>query len=356
MTAAAVERRLPVEPPHNPDAYDYCLPEGRIAERPVRPRDASRLLVLRRDSSTLEHRNVIDLPELLTPGDLLVVNETRVIPARLYGTLQDDGRNVELLMVRETSPFRWLAWIRPARRLKPGAQILFEGHKTTATFLGRQGESAELRFDGDVFPLLDACGHVPLPPYIERADDAKDRDDYQTIFARSGGAVAAPTAGLHFTNGLVQSLKRREVELARIVLHVGPGTFRPVRVNDLRDHRVEEEYFEVTRAASKTIEQTKKRGNRVIALGTTTVRALESRVRMPETEDDSGCGWTDLTIVPPFTFRVVDAMMTNFHLPKSSLLLLVSAFAGREKVLAAYEEAVSAGYRFYSYGDAMLIL
>lgn len=356
MNQDPTDRPSHADSPGTPDAYDYHLPKGRIASRPARPRDSSRLLVLRREPHRIEHRDVADLPELLSPGDLLVVNETRVIPARLFGRLKDGGRKIEILMIREANPGLWHAWIRSLGRLKPGVVIEFDNASATATYLGRQGEAAELLFEGEIFPLLESVGHTPLPPYIERDDDADDRDDYQTIFARTEGAVAAPTAGLHFTEELVASLSSRDVELARILLHVGPGTFRPVRVRDLREHKVEAEYFEVGRDLLRRIEAARERGNRVVALGTTTVRALESAARMPESEDAALSGWTDLTIVPPFEFRMITAMMTNFHLPKSSLLLLVCAFAGREKVLAAYDEAVHSGYRFYSYGDAMLII
>jgi S-adenosylmethionine:tRNA ribosyltransferase-isomerase len=240
--------------------------------------------------------------------------------------------------------------------MRPGRRIRFTGEKTIARVLGRDDETAELAIEGDVSALLAACGHVPLPPYIRREDDADDLHDYQTVFARTDGAVAAPTAGLHFTEHLLARLATRGVELARILLHVGPGTFRPVRADDLRDHRVEAEYFEISPPAAKAVRDARRRRSRIIAVGTTSVRALESAERM---EGRTGCsrrGWTDLTIIPPFEFRVVTALMTNFHLPQSSLLVLVCAFAGRERTLAAYEEAVRRSYRFYSYGDAMLIL
>jgi S-adenosylmethionine:tRNA ribosyltransferase-isomerase len=356
MGAVYREASTPAEPPSDPRAYTYDLPAERIASRPVRPRDSSRLLVLRRDAGSIEDRNVSDLPELLAPGDLLVVNETRVVRARLHGVVEETGRAVELLLVRESSPGRWLAWARPGRQMRPGRKIRFEGQGTIAHVLGREGETAELAMEGDVAALLAACGHVPLPPYIRREDDGDDLEDYQTVFAQTDGAVAAPTAGLHFTERLLARLAEHGIELARVLLHVGPGTFRPVRVDDLRDHRVEAEYFEISRPAARAIRDARRRGSRVLAVGTTSVRALESTELEEGCADRSRCGWTDLTIIPPFDFRVVTALMTNFHLPQSSLLLLVCAFAGREIVLAAYEEAVRRNYRFYSYGDAMLIL
>jgi len=340
----------------DPAAYDYVLPEGRIASRPVAPRDRSRLLLLRRGVAGLGHHEVRDLPGLLNPGDLLVVNETRVIPARVKARLEDSGRSIELLLLREAAPGRWLAWVRPGRSLRPGQRILFDVPNVAAQFLRRREDSAEIAFEGEVSALLASCGHVPLPPYIRRPDDSADREDYQTIFARVPGAVAAPTAGLHFTPELLDGLAARGVGLARILLHVGPGTFRPVRVSDLREHRVEEEYFEVGEETAGVLATTRRCGGRVIAVGTTSARALESWARLSSGGSVPRQGWTDLTIVPPFEFRAVDGLMTNFHLPRSSLLILVSAFAGRETLLQAYDEAIRRGYRFYSYGDAMLIL
>lgn len=340
----------------DPALFDYHLPEGRIASRPASPRDEARLLLMHRDGGPPADRVVRDLPDLLSPGDLVVVNETRVIPARLFGTIDREAREIEILLLRESAPGVWAAWVRPARRLREGDVIRFAGQETAGRFLGRREETAEIAFEGGVAPLLAACGHVPLPPYIKRPDDSTDVDDYQTIYARVPGAVAAPTAGLHFTERLIARLADRGVGLARVLLHVGPGTFRPVRGDDIREHRVEAEFYEVPAEAGQAIAATRSRGSRIVAIGTTTVRALESWARAADPPGSAAAGWTDLTIVPPFEFRVVDALMTNFHLPRSSLLLLVSAFAGRERILAAYAEAVRRGYRFYSYGDAMVIL
>jgi S-adenosylmethionine:tRNA ribosyltransferase-isomerase len=340
----------PHTPDHDPAAYDYPLPEERIAAHPARPRDSARLLVMRRDGSRIEHRGVRDLPDLLEPGDLLVVNETQVLPARLRGRHVRRDREVEILLIRETQPRHWLAWVRGARAIHPGDAIHFDCD-VAATAGPREGESIVLRFEGDLPALLAAAGHMPLPPYIRRPDEPEDRDDYQTVFARIPGAVAAPTAGLHFTPELIARLQERGVAIARVLLHVGPGTFRPIRATDLRDHRVEAESFSIADDAAEAIAATRARGRRVVAVGTTTTRCLETFAGHGARE-----GWTDLTIVPPYRFRAIDALMTNFHLPRSSLLLLVSTFAGRERVLAAYAEAVREGYRFYSYGDAMLIL
>jgi len=335
--------------------YDYLLPPERIAQRPVSPREAARLLVLPQCGSGIEHRRVADLPELLRPGDLLVVNETRVVAARLLGRIAGRDREIEILLTREAAPGIWLAWVRPARALREGDPIEFPGQTARFVFLGREGETATLRVDGEIADLIGSCGHVPLPPYIRRPDDAADREDYQTIFARLPGAVAAPTAGLHFTEPLVEALESRGIEIARLSLHVGPGTFRPLRTPDLREHRVESEYYAIEEGEMDRIAGARRAGRRIVAVGTTTTRALESWARSESRGAGALAGWTDLTIVPPFAFAAVDVLMTNFHLPRSSLLLMVCAFGGRDRILHAYREAVERGYRFYSYGDAMLI-
>lgn len=335
----------------DPAAYDYELPEDRIASHPARPRDSARLLVLMRAEGRLEHLHVRDLPELLEPGDRIVVNETMVLAARLRGRRARGQKEIELLLIRETQPKHWLAWVRGARSLRVDDEIHFDGD-AIARVGPREDEAVRLAFEGDVPALLSRAGHMPLPPYIHRADEPVDREDYQTLFARIPGAVAAPTAGLHFTPELMGRLESRGIAVSRVLLHVGPGTFRPVRVDDLREHRVESEYYAIDAGVLQAMAETRARGRRVIAVGTTTTRCLESAAA----PGGKGEGWTDLTIVPPYSFRAIDALMTNFHLPRSSLLLLVSAFAGRERVLGAYAEAVREGYRFYSYGDAMLIL
>jgi S-adenosylmethionine:tRNA ribosyltransferase-isomerase len=339
------------------EEYDYVLPPALIARRPIKPRDRARLLVLDRRTGSIEHREVRDLPSILGREDRLVVNETKVIPARLRGWITRTGREIEILLVRESAPRRWIAWCGPIRALREADIIRFDADDqgTTARFLGRVDEAAELAFEGDVGALLGRLGHVPLPPYIDRPDEPGDRDDYQTVFARVPGAVAAPTAGLHFTRELFESLKIRGVGLTKVLLHVGPGTFRPIRGTDIREHRVEEEFISVGTEAAREIMETRARGGRIVAVGTTSVRALETWAGDGSPTAGSE-RWTGLTIVPPYRFRAVDALMTNFHLPRSSLLVLVSAFVGRERALGAYEEAIRNGYRFYSYGDAMLIL
>jgi S-adenosylmethionine:tRNA ribosyltransferase-isomerase len=350
-------------------AYDYRLPQELIAQEPLADRDASRLLVLERATGRISHRGFSDLPDLLRPGDLLVTNRSRVFPARLLGR-REAGGAAEVLLVRRLEPGSWEAMVRPGRRLGAGSvvtvapafRVRIEG--PSAPGAGPDDEPSRatalrcVRFllDGlDPETAVEAYGHVPLPPYIRRDDVPSDRERYQTVFAREEGSVAAPTAGLHFTPRLLAHLEQRGVERAEVVLHVGPGTFRPVEVEDVRQHRVAPERFSVPPETAAAIGRARRDGRRVVAVGTTTTRALESvaegtgRVR-------PGDGETGLVVLPGFRFRTVDALVTNFHLPRSSLLLLVSAFAGRERVLAAYAEAIRLRYRFYSYGDAMLVV
>jgi S-adenosylmethionine:tRNA ribosyltransferase-isomerase len=341
--------------PHEIGAYDYPLPPDLIAQEPLARRDASRLLVLDRATGAIEHRVFADLADLLRPGDLLVTNRSRVFPARLLGR-RPGGGAAEVLLVRRREPDVWEALVRPGRRLRPGAVIeVAPGFR-----VGIEGPSppplrrVRLLLDGlDPDLALERHGHVPLPPYIHRPDRPADRDRYQTVFARETGSVAAPTAGLHFTPQLLDRLRERGVERAELVLHVGPGTFRPVEVEDVRQHRVDPEPFAVPAETASAFDRARAEGRRVVAVGTTATRALESAVG-PDGRLRPGAGETDLVIVPGFRFRAVDALVTNFHLPRSSLLLLVSAFCGRERVLDAYAEAVRERYRFYSYGDAML--
>jgi S-adenosylmethionine:tRNA ribosyltransferase-isomerase len=341
------------------DAFDYVLPPDRIAQDPVEPRDAARLLVVDRCTGALRDDGVAGLGRYLRAGDCLVVNDTRVLPARLMG--RAGGRDVELLLLHAVGPAAgdWAALVRPARRCPVGTAILLGDAAARATVTAHEGLGrVRLRLEGTgpVEAFLEAHGLPPLPPYIRRyrKPGGEDWARYQTVYAASPGAVAAPTAGLHFTPALLAALAARGIELPRITLHVGPGTFRPVRAARLADHRVEAERFEIGPAAAAAVSRARRAGRRVVAVGTTTVRALESAAG--ETGDVvAGAGWATLTIVPGYRFRAVDVLLTNFHLPRSSLLLLVAAFAGRERVLRAYAHAVAAGYRFYSYGDAMLL-
>jgi S-adenosylmethionine:tRNA ribosyltransferase-isomerase len=351
-------------------AFDFDLPPELIAQEPASDRGAARLLCLDRETGATSHAAVTSLPERLVPGDLVVVNDTRVFPARLLGRRVPSGGAVECLLVNRLHPtglddVRWEALMHPGQKLREGAEVIFEGSAAQPTV---HGEVLERRFHGrrvirlwtgDGSPVddaVDAIGHVPLPPYIKRADRPDDRDRYQTVFARARGSVAAPTAGLHFSRALVEALGDRGVEMARITLHVGYGTFQPVRTERVEDHRLEPERYEIGETAAAAINRALDGGRRVIAVGTTTTRTLEAVAGAHGGRIVAGEGATDLFIFPGFEFRVIRGLLTNFHLPRSSLLMLVSAFAGREHVLQAYREAVERGYRFYSYGDAMLVL
>jgi S-adenosylmethionine:tRNA ribosyltransferase-isomerase len=340
--------------------YLYDLPPERIAQRPVEPRDAARLLVLPRSEGAVADRRVSDLPDLLEPGDLLVVNDTRVFPARLLGRREDTGGAVEVLLVGpEVDPGAggeapWRAVVSPARRMRPGVRLVFRDG-VACEVLGGEGDERVVRFDGglDGFEAARLAGTTPLPPYVRRPAEPGDEERYQTVYARERGAVAAPTAGLHFTPALLDRLAARGIERAAVTLHVGPGTFRPVASEDLGAHRIEPERFVVPPETARAVARARDAGRRVVAVGTTTVRALESVATEGGVRPASGRA--DLFVRPPFRFRAVTALLTNFHLPGSTLLMLVAAFAGRERVLAAYRHAVEAGYRFYSYGDAMLV-
>lgn len=341
--------------------FDYTLPPESIAQRPA-PRGTSRLLVLDAEADS-RHRTVADLPALLGPDDLLVVNDTQVMPARLVGERLPGGGRVELLLLEaeDDDPCRWWTLARPAKRLRVGRALRFPSRDGVAAdhdaieaevcAIGEQGRVV-VRFEEDPRPHLERLGHVPLPPYIQRADDGSDVADYQTVFARHVGAVAAPTAGLHFDDRLLEALDAAGVRRTAVTLHVGIGTFRPVAAEAVDEHAMDEERYRISAAAAEAIALTRRRGGRVVAVGTTVVRTLESAA---DTAGNVavGPGRSRLFIRPGYRFRVVDALMTNFHLPRSTLLMLVSAFAGRERVLGAYREAIERGYRFYSYGDAM---
>lgn len=358
--------------------FDYQLPPERIAQRPVEPRDASRMLVLDRQAGRWEDRWFRELPEVLRGNELLVVNNTRVIPARLFGRRagvkaaapgkQSRAKNehlsarIEMLLTRQLGEDRWQALVRPGRKVPIGERILFGEGELEAEVIGR-GElglrEVRLSSPGPVTEAIERLGHVPLPPYIERADEPRDRETYQTLFAQRSGAVAAPTAGLHFTPAVLQGLSDRGIELAEITLHVGLGTFQPIHEEEIEAHRMHGEAYEVSRESAERIRAAKSRGRPVLAVGTTVVRALEDAAARaasdPSGELSQGTGEATIFIRPGHRFRVADQMLTNFHLPRSSLLVMVSAFAGRELILEAYHHAIRSGYRFYSYGDCMLI-
>jgi len=334
--------------------YDYDLPPDRIAQRPAERRDASRLLVLDRAADAVIHRSFGDVREYLRSGDLLVLNDTRVIPARLRGERFTGGK-VEALLVREAEPGKWEILLKAGGRPRQGEVIDFAGGRLRLRLLRRTatGWLASVPRGTDVPAVLHECGETPLPLYIRPAEgeDTYHRERYQTVYARENGAVAAPTAGLHFTPELLEALRRDGVRTTTITLHVGPGTFLPVRTEDIRCHRMHAEFFRISHEAAEEINRARAAG-RIVSVGTTCCRVLESQGDKAEARE----GWTDLFIHPPFRFGYTDALLTNFHLPRSTLLMLVAAFAGRERILSAYREAVREGYRFYSYGDAMLIL
>jgi S-adenosylmethionine:tRNA ribosyltransferase-isomerase len=340
--------------------FDYALPEELIAQQPLAQRDASRMLVLKREKKVLTDTEFGSLPDYVRENDVLVINNTRVFPARLVGRRDPSGGRVEILLVREQEPSVWQALIRPGARVKQGAFVRFTNSRLQAHVLDAPGNGLRLlrfEYDGSWEAVLEASGETPLPPYISRPKGVSvtDRERYQTIFARQKGAIAAPTAGLHFTPRILESVRNRGAKVTEITLHVGYGTFEPVRVSDIAEHRVASEDFELGVTAASIINEARASGGRVIAVGTTTARALESSVN-PRGQLVPARSEADLTIVPGYKFRAVDVLLTNFHLPRSSLLLLVCAFAGRDFVLKSYRHAVNQGYRFYSYGDCMLLI
>ena len=336
---------------------DYDLPPERIAQRPAARREGSRLLVVERATGRLHDRRFDEIAEWLRPGDSLAVNETRVIPARL-DLMRSSGGKVEILLVRQESEGLWRALARPAKKAPAGASLETPDGCLALEVVeaGTEGERLLRVVRGDLREALEAHGRVPLPPYIHRAPEPLDSERYQTVFARIEGAVAAPTAGLHFSLDLLRTLEGRGVTRVPVLLPVDPGTFRPVTCSDPLQHRMDEEYFEVSAEAAGTLDGARSRGGRIVAVGTTVVRALESAC-----DANGGCllaasGWTRKFVFPPYEFRAVDALLTNFHLPRTTLLLLVAAFAGQDLTLRSYHHAVETGYRFYSYGDAMLIV
>jgi S-adenosylmethionine:tRNA ribosyltransferase-isomerase len=335
------------------DLFDFDLPPERIAQQPARPRDSARLLVV---ESLLQDRVMRDLPDLLAPGDLLVFNDTRVLPTRLVGRRGEGA--VEVTLHEHEDGVRWRAFARPARRCRPGEQLVFADDFTATVVAKGEGGEITLAFEGDEAGLaerLEQHGAMPLPPYIKRprGGDPRDRDDYQTLFARAPGAVAAPTAALHFTEGMMADLARKSIDHRFVTLHVGAGTFLPVKTADVEDHVMHEERYEVPDQTARQIAHTRAAGGRVIAVGTTVLRTLESAADGQGVR--AGTGSTLQFIKPGYRFKVVDRLLTNFHLPRSTLFMLTAAFAGLERMRAAYDHAIEQGYRFYSYGDACLL-
>jgi S-adenosylmethionine:tRNA ribosyltransferase-isomerase len=348
MTALAGKATMQFTQELTLDDFDFDLPPELIAQHPLAERTASRLLHVAREG--LHDRAFGDLEQLVGPGDLLVFNDTRVVKARLLGVKPTGGR-VEALIERAIEPTLALAMVRTSHRPQPGSVFLFGGRR--AVVEGRRDEFFLLRFDAEVSQVMDECGHVPLPPYITHAADATDAERYQTVYAARPGAVAAPTAGLHFNEDLLARLRARGVGFATLTLHVGAGTFQPVRSTTLAEHRMHSEWFDISAAAADAVNATRARSGRIIAVGTTSLRALESAGRSGVLQ--SGADETRLFITPGYRFRMVDALVTNFHLPKSTLMMLVAAFAGLERIRAAYAHAIEQRYRFFSYGDAMFL-
>lgn len=335
--------------------FYYELPEELIAQTPVEPRNSSRLMVLPRNGGKIEHKHFYDLPEFLKPGDCLVLNNTRVLPARLYGTREDTGAVVEFVLLRQHGNKLWECLAGPGKKAKTGYKFKFSD-KLTATVtdvLEDGNRMIEFACEGDFFAVLDEVGQMPLPPYIK--EKLKDKERYQTVYSKDAGSAAAPTAGLHFTKEMLESIKAMGVNIAYVTLHVGLGTFRPVKVEDVTQHKMHTEHYYIPEEAAKTINETRKNGDRVICVGTTSCRTVESCAKKyGEIKECSGD--TDIFIYPGFEFKCMDGLITNFHLPESTLIMLVSAFAGYDNVMNAYNTAVKERYRFFSFGDAMLIL
>jgi len=340
--------------------FDYTLPKELIAYHPAKRRDHSRLLVVDRKTGDVRHKIFHEVIDYLDEGDGLVINQTKVFPARVFGMNQENNRKVEVFFLKRLDDGLWEVLLRPSKRILPGAWITFEKNGLSCEITKRSESGsweARVDFEGDFFEVLERIGKVPLPPYIKREAEEIDRTTYQTVYAKETGAVAAPTAGLHFTDELLKRIEDKGVLKIPITLHVGWDSFRPVRKDDPRDHVLASEYFEINEAATQKMISVKKSGKRLVAVGTTTVRALETAADAMDRDSlKPQSGWTKKFIYPPYRFRMVDSLITNFHLPRSTLLLLVSAFATRELILEAYREAIRERYRFYSYGDAMLIV
>lgn len=338
------------------EAFDYHLPEALIAQTPLKNRDESRLLILGRQSGYIEHKHFKDVTDYLNEGDTLVLNDTRVMPARLFGMKEETGAKVEMLMLTQIEGNDWEVLLKPAKRIKVGNKLTFGEGKIIAECieeLNQGGRIMRLHYDGILQERLDELGEMPLPPYIkERLDD---QERYQTVYAKASGSAAAPTAGLHFTDELLERIKAQGVNIAFITLHVGLGTFRPVSVDNIDDHEMHSEYYQMDEATANLLNSTRNNGNRIISVGTTSTRTLETIMQSSD-RFVAKSGWTDIFIFPGFNFKAIDGLITNFHLPKSTLVMLVSAFSSRDYIINAYNQAVASEYRFFSFGDAMLII
>ncbi|MGG3738476.1 tRNA preQ1(34) S-adenosylmethionine ribosyltransferase-isomerase QueA [Aeribacillus pallidus] len=339
------------------DLFDFYLPEELIAQTPLKNRADSRLMVLNKQTGEIKHDIFKHISDYLRPGDCLVLNDTKVLPARLFGVKEETGAKIEVLLLKQEDNDCWETLVKPAKRVKEGTVILFGDGMLKATCVGMKehgGRILQFTYEGIFYEVLDALGEMPLPPYIK--EQLEDRDRYQTVYARERGSAAAPTAGLHFTKELLKEIEAIGVHLAFITLHVGLGTFRPVSVDDVTEHEIHAEFYQMSEETAQLLNEVRQKGGRIISVGTTSTRTLETIARDHDGVFKAQSGWTDIFIYPGFTFRAIDGMITNFHLPKSTLVMLVSALAGRENVLRAYEEAVKQKYRFFSFGDAMLII
>ena len=337
------------------EEFNYHLPEELIAQVPLKNRDESRLMVLDKETGNIEHKQFKDIISYLEPGDTLVLNDTKVLPARLYGEKEDTRAAIEVLLLKNTDGDTWECLVKPARRIKEGTVVVFGDGKLRATcsFVGEEGiRHFTFSYDGIFLEVLEELGTMPLPPYIH--EQLEDQSRYQTVYAKEVGSAAAPTAGLHFTRELLEEIEHKGVHIAYITLHVGLGTFRPVSVDTVENHEMHSEFYQMTSDVAKILNDTKKRGNRIISVGTTSTRTLETIMNLYQ-EFRECSGWTNIFIYPGYKFKTIDALITNFHLPKSTLVMLVSALAGRENILKAYQTAVEEKYRFFSFGDAMFI-
>ncbi|AKS69040.1 S-adenosylmethionine tRNA ribosyltransferase [Staphylococcus schleiferi] len=340
----------------NIEEFDYELPESLIAQTPLKQRDQSRLLYLNRRTGETEDLHFKDITRFFEQGDTLVLNDTKVMPARLFGVKEETRAKVEMLMLTQIEGDDWEVLLKPAKRIKVGQTLSFGDGKIIATCmkeLDQGGRIMRLHYDGILQERLDELGEMPLPPYIKERLDEKDR--YQTVYAKASGSAAAPTAGLHFTDQLLQQIRENGVNIAFITLHVGLGTFRPVSVENIDDHEMHSEYYQMSQETADLLNKTKAKGHRIISVGTTSTRTLET-IRQNHTQFVASSGWTDIFIYPGFEFKAIDGLITNFHLPKSTLVMLVSAFSSRQFVLTAYRHAVAEKYRFFSFGDAMIII
>ncbi|HEO8419865.1 tRNA preQ1(34) S-adenosylmethionine ribosyltransferase-isomerase QueA [Niallia sp. FSL W8-0635] len=338
------------------DLFDFYLPEDLIAQTPLEDRTSSRLMVVNKETGELEHRKFKDIYEYINPGDCLVLNDTRVLPARLHGEKEDTGAHIEVLLLKQQEEDKWETLVKPAKRVKEGTIISFGDGKLKAVCvkeLEHGGRILDFQYDGIFYEILDQLGEMPLPPYIKEKLD--DQDRYQTVYAKERGSAAAPTAGLHFTNELLDALKEKGVHIAFITLHVGLGTFRPVNVEDIDKHEMHAEFYQINGETASLLNKVRAEGGRILSVGTTSTRTLETIAAANSGEFVESSGWTSIFIYPGYEFKGIDGMITNFHLPKSTLIMLVSALAGRENILHAYETAVQERYRFFSFGDAMFI-